>query len=90
MVTKALTATSKLFTLLAIACSVVSLLNSNVAKGDIFDDQQVALAKNCIPTDTGVGGAPCYDKAGGQCYYNQKASTCTASPNNSNCTCAAI
>lgn len=49
-----------------------------------------AAASPCGPTDTTSGSAPCYDKAGGQCTYNDLPSTCGPSPNNSNCTCTPV
>lgn len=88
MVTKALTASSKLFALLAIACCMLGLLSSNVAKGDIVIIN--IAAANCTVTDTKTGSKPCYDKAGGQCKYNDNPSTCTASTDGTKCECAAV
>lgn len=69
----------------AIAAMILTVF---VASGK--ESMAIAVASPCSPTDTTNGSAPCYDVVGAQCYYNQKASTCTASPSGNLCTCAAI
>lgn len=71
--------------LLAAVCMVLSLLAtpSPVLAGG-------SAPPPCAPVDRKSGGPPCFDKAGAQCYFAGKPSSCTASPNGSNCTCAVI
>lgn len=69
----------------AIAAMILAVF---VASGK--ESMATAVATPCAPTDTTNGSKPCYDVVGAQCYYNQKASTCTATTDGNNCTCAAI
>jgi hypothetical protein len=77
---------------LAIAMLMVGLMAGGGSQAWAIENavEEIAITVQCSPTTTTTGSAPCYDVAGAQCYYGDKQSTCTASPNGSNCTCGAI
>ena len=67
MITKVLTATSKLFTLLAVACCVLGLLSSDMAKGNSIPVTFACTDSICRGTcpDSAFGLNFCSDSACG-------------------------